>query len=62
MVEPGETEVTYFDGKLVHTLSGKITDDTDEYIVVTRRDGTHKIYKKWIVNTKDPREDPDADS
>jgi len=62
MIEPGETKITYFDGKLVHTVSGKIIEITDEYIRINRRDGKQNIYKRWIVNTEDPPEDQDADS
>ena len=61
MLEPGEIEISYFDGVRVHTLCGKIVDH-DDYIEICRRDKNVTVYKKWIVSKTDFKEDPDADS
>jgi len=61
--EPGESEITYFDGKMVHSLCGKASDSGNDYLIVDRRDKRVQIYKKWIVTLTDLKsEDPNADS
>lgn len=59
-VESPEVEISYNDGER-RVLRGVIIDEDDEKIVVKRRDGIVKIYKRCLVCINEPTPKPSED-
>ena len=50
-LKKGETQIVYFNGEERKVVTGRIVEETDEYILLERERGNQKIFKRWIVDT-----------
>jgi len=50
-----ESKIVYHDGDAIRVLRGRITNTDDFFITLTRKDGTYKINKKYIIKIEEDK-------
>mgnify|MGYP000530603061 CR=1 FL=1 len=53
--EVTESKIVYHDGDSIRVLRGRITDTDDFFITLTRKDGTYRINKKYIIKIEEDK-------
>jgi len=49
-----ENKIKYEECGEIRILRGKVTKEADDHIIVERRDGTYKIYKRVLIYIEQP--------
>ena len=50
-----EQKIKYEECGEIRILRGKVTKEADDHIIVERRDGTYKIYKRILIYILNPK-------